>query len=320
MARWLARLLIALALAGAAAIYWLFYDNSAPKGADYALDIGEIRRAAAAMPGAMPSRVEVEIVSRHMVPEIAMVAGTSWTKIEMVRNAYRVVAGDASIIIDTGFSRAAAEADGAEYGVKSYDDDAWLRLLAAMEEAALIVVTHEHKDHIGGLLESPNAERLLSKSLLNPEQVREAPAYLWPVADQQGYAPFDYSGAKAIAPGVVLIRAGGHTPGSQMVFVTLEGGAELLLLGDTATMLDNARLARQRSHFVTTYYSRDDRGAVARQLNALNDLMKAEPEIILVPGHDGIAIQSLIDQGTLEQGFSGPAAATGAADNDREAT
>lgn len=52
MVRWLARIFIALAFAGAAALYWLFYDNSAPKGADYALDITEIRRAAAEMPGA----------------------------------------------------------------------------------------------------------------------------------------------------------------------------------------------------------------------------------------------------------------------------
>jgi glyoxylase-like metal-dependent hydrolase (beta-lactamase superfamily II) len=105
-----------------------------------------------------------------------------------------------------------------------------------------------------------------------------------------------------------------------MVFVRLENGAEILFLGDTATMLDNARLARQRSRFVTTYYSRDDRGVVARQLSVLKDLMKAEPGVILVPGHDGVAIQSLIDRGALRQGFSGQAAAASAADNDREAT
>ncbi len=320
MVRWLARISIALALAGAAAHYWLFYDNSAPKGADFALDITEIRRAAAAMPGPMPSRVEVETVSRHMVPEIAMVAGAGWKKIEMVRNAYRVVTGDASIIIDTGFSRAAAEADGAEYGVKSYDDNAWQRLLAAMDEAASIVVTHEHKDHIGGLLESPIAERLLSKSLLVPEQVREAPANLWPIADRQGYASFEYAGAKAIAPGVVLIRASGHTPGSQMIFVKLEDGAEFLFLGDTATMLDNVRLERQRSRLVTTFYSRDDRRAVAMQLSGLNDLMKSEPEVMLIPGHDSIAIQSLVDRGALERGFSGRAAAAGAVHNDQGAS
>lgn len=247
-----------------------------------------------------------------------MVAGAGWKKIEMVRNAYRVVAGDASVIIDTGFSRAAAEADGAEYGVRSYDDNAWRRLLAAMDEAALIVVTHEHEDHIGGLLESPLAESLLPKSLLNPEQVREAPANLWPVADRQGYASFEYSGVKAIAPGVVLIRASGHTPGSQMIFVKLEDGAEFLFLGDAASMLDNVRLRRQRSRLVTNYYSRDDRRAVARQLNALNDLTKAEPEVMLIPGHDGTAIQSLVDRGALERGFSGRAAAAGAADKDQE--
>ena len=37
--------------------------------------------------------------------------------------------------------------------------------------------------------------------------------------------------ALSIAPGIVLKRAAGHTPGSQMVFVKMEDGRELLFLG-----------------------------------------------------------------------------------------
>jgi glyoxylase-like metal-dependent hydrolase (beta-lactamase superfamily II) len=42
----------------------------------------------------------------------------------------------------------------------------------------------------------------------------------------------------AIAPGVVLKKAQGHTPGSQMVFVALASGSELLFVGDVVWNFD----------------------------------------------------------------------------------
>jgi glyoxylase-like metal-dependent hydrolase (beta-lactamase superfamily II) len=117
-----------------------------------------------------------------------------------------------------------------------------------------------------------------------------------------------YAGLHAIAPGVVLIKAPGHTPGSQMIFVRLASGREYLFMGDVASLADNVLLQHQRSRYVTRFISGDDRAAVAAQLRAIDDLHRQAPAMVLVPGHDGPTIAALIGQGALTAGFRAGAA------------
>src|SRR6185436_13319202 len=107
--------------------------------------------------------------------------------------------------------------------------------------------------------------------------------------------PLRYDDLLAIAPGVVLIKAPGHTPGSQMVFVQLADGRELLFLGDVSWRLQNIADVRERPLFMTLVIG-EDRDAVIGEFQALHQLMEAEPSIKLVPGHDGPAIQALAGQ------------------------
>ena len=57
----------------------------------------------------------------------------------------------------------------------------------------------------------------------------------------------DYEKYLPVAPGIVLIKAAGHTPGSQMVYIALESGRELLLIGDTTWHMDGVRQMRGQS-------------------------------------------------------------------------
>jgi glyoxylase-like metal-dependent hydrolase (beta-lactamase superfamily II) len=41
----------------------------------------------------------------------------------------------------------------------------------------------------------------------------------WPEGSRESFKPLDYTGYSAVAPGVVLIKAPGHTPGSQIIYV-----------------------------------------------------------------------------------------------------
>ena len=160
--------------------------------------------------------------------------------------------------------------------------------------------------HIGGLLSSPHPLRLLSRTILNPEQFadtgRSAPL-TWPKGSRTGFRPFAYQGMIAIAPGVVLIRAPGHTPGSQMVYVQRADGQEYLFMGDVASEADNVRLERIRSRLVTDFMTHDDRRAVMLQTMALHRLAAMEPRIALVPGHDAVATAALERGGLLVPGF-----------------
>lgn len=302
MKRWLRRLailvVVLLAMFGGA-VWWLFYDTGPGPRGTYTIDMAAIRAAAASVPGPLPDHIELEVISRDSVPRIAMVAGTDWAPTDLARTSYRVVSPAGSVVIDTGYDEANARASKAD----TYDRGAYRRMLAALDRASAIVITHEHGDHVGGLLSDPLLMRVLPHVLIPPAQADSPQSPKWPDAARSWLPKFDYQGIKAIAPGVVLIKAPGHTPGSQMIYVRLANGREYLFTGDVSSMADNVGLQRQRSRYVTWMISGDDRGAVAAELVALDAARKANPGLILVPGHDGAAIDGLAAKGLLVRGF-----------------
>jgi glyoxylase-like metal-dependent hydrolase (beta-lactamase superfamily II) len=299
LARWLVIAVVMLLGLAGAATYWLFYDSGPVPRVPYVLDLPAIRAAAASMPGSLPTHVELEILSHDSVPHIAMVSGTDWSKIDLARVSYRVVSPDRSVIVDTGYDEASARASGADH----YDRAAYRRMLQGLDRASAIVVTHEHGDHLGGVLTSPNLIRNLPHLLLTPAQADSSAAPHWPAGTRAALRPFDYASVKAVAPGIVLIKAPGHTPGSQMVYIRQTDGHEFLFMGDVASMLDNVSLQHQRSRYVTWLISGDDRGAVAAELQAIAAVRRANPGLILVPGHDGAVIEALAARGLLVRKF-----------------
>ena len=84
-----------------------------------------------------------------------------------------------TIVIDTAFTAAMGAALGAQI-----DDDAYARMETAMAEATQIVVTHEHPDHIGGIIAYGDPLEIARALRLNKEQVESLPRYglAWPAA------------------------------------------------------------------------------------------------------------------------------------------
>ena len=297
------RVLVALTLAIVAlvaAYYWLLIDNRMPEGR-FDLDIAAVRNAAATLPGALPATIEVETVSHTLVPHIAMVSGTDWSQIDTPRNVYRVVFPDKTLIIDTGWDAATARAE----KVDSFDASAFARIAAAMRGAAIIVVTHEHGDHLGGLLTSPDYRTLLPKALITREQF-DSPKVrplVWPGDSRKWLHPLVYDRYHVIAPGVVLIKAPGHTPGSQLIYVRRDDGREYLFVGDVASEAEHIRRERSRSRLVDDWMVGSDRHAVLLQIAALHRLQLAEPTLAMVPGHDAVAVADFEHGGLLKRGF-----------------
>ncbi len=302
---WLRRTLITLAalvVVAGAAYYWLIVESRMPSDADFPLDINQVRRAVAAVPGDKPGSIEVELIGSFQFPATAIVAGDGWGMRDMPVYSFRLVYPSTSILIDTALNE---ELGGGN--LVTFDAEAYARMEAAMTSASLIVITHEHMDHIGGLTVHPDLAAILPSAMLTREQVANPALSLparFPDDALDGYEPLDYDQYRVIAPGVALIKAPGHTPGSQMVYVQKANGEELLFLGDVAWHYRNIEVLRERARLVTQFFLKEDRTAVFGQLAALHHLHEAEPDIALVPGHDGGIVDGMLESGILTHGFT----------------
>ena len=290
-----------LIAAGVPSYYGLFKYSPAPDTA-FPLDIARIRALADSVPGDKPSAVRYEEVLAMRFYEAMLLAGDAWKETPMPVYSYQLVYPDRTIVVDTALAKGDAKP---EFIGLHYDEAAYQRMNAAMSTAAQIVITHEHMDHIGGIAAHPQLARLKPALRLTAEQLANpwgmAPVKL-PAEPLAGYEPLRYGDLVAIAPGVVLVKAPGHTPGSQMVYVRRADGRELLFLGDVSWRLRNIEQVRERPLFMTLLI-REDRGQVIAQFAALNELARVEPAIALVPGHDGQAVEALAVAGLLQKGF-----------------
>jgi glyoxylase-like metal-dependent hydrolase (beta-lactamase superfamily II) len=298
--RWL---WIPVALAALVApAYWALLLHSPAPTTPFPLDIARIRALGDSIAGARATAIRYERVMSSPFYEAAQVAGDPWRPVMQDVFAYQLAFPGRTIVVDAAMDRGQIWP---QFLLGTYDDAAWQRLCTALGRATQVVVTHEHADHIGGLFAQPRLRDIRRSVMLTAEQLANTRG-MYPVAVPAGFAdgyePLQYEGLVGIAPGVVLIKAPGHTPGSQMVYVKRADGREVIFLGDVSWRMRNIELVRERPLLLTAIVG-EDRPSVLGQFQALHALGKAERGIALVPGHEGAVVQALVANGLLQPGF-----------------
>jgi glyoxylase-like metal-dependent hydrolase (beta-lactamase superfamily II) len=267
-------------------------------------DLADIHQLAGLIPGPKPLRVNVIKFAESRRTKNFAVKGLPAEPSVQARTAYQIVYADGTIMVDTGMDLATHRFFGR--GIEEpYFPEAEARVAQGLQKAKAIIVTHEHGDHVGGLVRSEHFNELAPKTVLTRAQLDtlinepQIPELRLTPEMASRLRVIDYAGIMAFAPGIVLIKAPGHTPGSQMVHVTLQSGKELLLAGDVAWHMDAVRLNRPKD----APWIKEPADLMAAELDWLNGLSRSESNLAIVISHDDEQRRAYIEQGVLGDGF-----------------
>ena len=255
-----------------------------------------VRAAAKAVPGPLPARINfIKIAESHRSLSDIIVDGSQQDYVS-ARTAFQVVFPGGWVMIDSGMDETVHKFFG--FGrVEPYWADRNAILQQALKAARLIVVTHEHGDHVAGVIRTDAREEIAAKTLLTRAQVQTLATYpqtpeirLTPEM-ARSYIVVDYDSYLPVAPGMVLIKAPGHTPGHQMVYVRLASEREYLFIGDVGWTLENVKQLKSRPEATMRRVS-ESAPALMFELTWIKDVMDHEG-LIVIPSHDDILLKDL---------------------------
>ena len=137
----------------------------------WSADLGAIRRVAVSIPGASPTRVNVIKVAESRRTKNFAVRGMPNQPSVQARTAYQVIYPGGSIMIDAGMDLQVHRFFGRGVEEPYFQDQADV-LEQALRAARAIVLTHEHGDHVGGIIRSSYFDVLAPKTRLTRTQMQ----------------------------------------------------------------------------------------------------------------------------------------------------
>jgi glyoxylase-like metal-dependent hydrolase (beta-lactamase superfamily II) len=286
-----------------------YSDDLIPReSAPYPDDLlARARLAATVIPGELATAINVAKVAESHRTYAAIIEDGSDDMFISARTAFQVLYPEGSVMLDSGMDEEVHR----YYGFgrdEPYWQDVNDDVQAALRRAQLIVITHEHGDHIAGVIRSDYRDELAPKTILTRNQVRtltfaaQIPQIRMTPEQARDYIVVDYELITPVAPGIVLIKSPGHTPGHQMVYIRLSGGEEFLFIGDIGWSLDNITELKTRPA-ATAARIKEDPQALMHQMTWIKQVMN-EDGIIVVPSHDDRLLKKYVEDGLLGESLT----------------
>ena len=164
-------MLAGLAVAAIGGWTYLWGREAVPETTSYELDISELRRLAGSVPGERPLRINHEQISEAPMPLGVVFAWKSIsTWLPFSHGAYQVVYPDGFGMIDSGFDEASAKSMSLGEP-RPFSSEGYAAIERGLAAARWIVITHEHGDHVGGIVKYESPSDLAGRLVLTPEQL-----------------------------------------------------------------------------------------------------------------------------------------------------
>jgi glyoxylase-like metal-dependent hydrolase (beta-lactamase superfamily II) len=255
----------------------------------FTADLAVIRRLADLLPGAKPVAVNGIRIAASIRPERFVIEGGGDRPVTMPRTAFQVVYQDGTVMIDAGLDRETHDSFSTPEKREPYYPEEFARLERALRDARMIILTHFHADHVAGVIRAANYDALAAKTIVSEETAEllltrpHKPHLAMTAAQVNRLNIVGYRQYHPVAPGMVLIKAHGHSADHQMVYIALQSGREILHSVDVGWVLDNIRQIRGKA----APWVNEDVPAVMGQLRWLNEILRNQPNVALLVTHDG---------------------------------
>ncbi len=221
---------------------------------------------------------------------------------------------EGTVLIDTGFGRRTAN------DPKDYPGAQAAKLLSLrmhrpaadqledigrdVGDVRNVVVTHMHADHVGGIEDFPNAALWVARDEWESAGERTALGKpdTSPFESHAAVKMVEFTGTAPYGPfaghvdlfgdgSIIIIPAGGHTPGHVAVMVNLPSGS-FLLTGDCAWIDRHWTGPELKSKLVRSLLEDDWERNWANQ-HRLHEWSKAYPELTVIAGHEPANLERL---------------------------